>query len=160
MCRELSRLAELSHRRAWIRLREHRRRKLELALGTGLIDAEPETVLAAVADYKAVRPKILSPHYGDYLVREGGQGAGTVAMWKLQATKSRVRDVKVNLDVAGHTVIERDANSTMVIAGPSRPAGTARRSGSRRRGMAPEASEGSSRRRSRRWACGRFRARC
>jgi hypothetical protein len=26
-------------------------------------------------------------------VLEGGQGAGTVATWKLQATKSRVRDV-------------------------------------------------------------------
>jgi hypothetical protein len=80
-----------------------------------LIDAEPETVLKAAADYQAVRPKILSPHYSDYRVLEGGQGAGTVAMWKLQATKSRVRDVKVNVDVAGHTVIERDANSTMVI---------------------------------------------
>ena len=80
-------------------------------------------MLAAVADYKAVRPKILSPHYSDYLVREGGQGAGTVAMWKLQATKSRVRDVKVNLDVAGHTVIERDANSTMVINWTVAPAG-------------------------------------
>jgi len=52
-------------------------------------------------------PKILSPRNSDYRVLEGGQGAGTVAMWKLQATKSRVRDVKVNLDVAGHTVIEK-----------------------------------------------------
>jgi hypothetical protein len=47
-------------------------------------------------------------------VLEGGQGAGTVATWKLQATKSRVRDVEANVEVAGHTVIEKDANSTMV----------------------------------------------
>ena len=64
-------------------------------------------MLAAVADYRAVRPKILSARNSDYRVLEAGQGAGTVAMWKLQATKSRVRDVKVNLDVAGHTVIEK-----------------------------------------------------
>ena len=37
------------------------------ASSTVLIDAEPETVLAAVADYQAVRPKILSPHYSDYI---------------------------------------------------------------------------------------------
>lgn len=43
-----------------------------------------------------------------------GQGQGTVATWRLQATKSRVRDVQVNVDVAGHTVIEKDANSSMV----------------------------------------------
>jgi hypothetical protein len=89
-----------------------------------LIDAEPETVLAAVADYQAVRPKILSPHYSDYRVLEGGQGARTVATWKLQATKSRARDVKANVDVAGHTVIEKDANSTMVTNWIVAPAGS------------------------------------
>ena len=71
-------------------------------------------MLAAVADYQTVRPKILSAHYSGYQVLEGGQGAGTVATWKLQATKSRVRDVKATVDVAGHTVIEKDANSSMV----------------------------------------------
>ena len=71
------------------------------ASSTVLIDAAPETVLAAVADYQTVRPKILSSHYSDYQVLEGGQGAGTVATWKLQATKSRVRDVKATVDVAG-----------------------------------------------------------
>ena len=94
------------------------------ASSTILIDAEPETVLAAVADYQAVRPKILSPHYSDYRVLEGGQGAGTVATWKLQATKSRARVVKANVDVAGHTVIEKDANSTMVTNWIVAPAGS------------------------------------
>ncbi len=80
-------------------------------------------MLAAVADYQAVRPKILSPHYSGYQVLEGGQGAGTVASWKLQATKSRLRDVKANVDVAGHTVIEKDANSSMVTNWTVAPAG-------------------------------------
>ena len=84
------------------------------ASSTVLINAEPDAVLAAVADYQTVRPKILSSHYSGYQVLEGGQGAGTVVTWKLQATESRVRDVKATVDVAGHAVIEKDANSTMV----------------------------------------------
>jgi hypothetical protein len=93
------------------------------ASSTVLIDAEPAAVLAAVADYQSVRPKILSEHYRDYRVLEGGQGAGTLATWKLQATKSRVRDVKASVDVAGHTVIEKDANSTLVTNYTVAPAG-------------------------------------
>jgi Polyketide cyclase / dehydrase and lipid transport len=88
------------------------------------INADPASVLAAVADYQNVRPKILSAHYGDYQVLQGGQGQGTVATWKLQATKSRVRDVKAEVDVAGHTVIEKDANSTMITNWTVAPAGT------------------------------------
>ncbi len=90
---------------------------------TILIDAEQAGVLAAVADYQTMRPKILSAHYSGYQVLEGGQGAGTVAAWKLQATKSRSRDVQVNVDVAGHTVIEKDANSSMVTNWTVAPAG-------------------------------------
>ncbi|WP_193046760.1 SRPBCC family protein [Mycolicibacterium baixiangningiae] len=93
------------------------------ASSTVMINAEPAAVLAAVADYQTVRPKILSEHYRDYRVLEGGQGAGTVATWKLQATKSRVRDVKATVDVAGHTVIEKDANSTLVTNYTVAPAG-------------------------------------
>jgi hypothetical protein len=93
------------------------------ASSTVLINATPETVLAAVADYSGVRPKILPEQYSGYQVLEGGQGAGTVATWKLQATKSRVRDVKATVDVAGRTVIEKDANSTMVTNWTVAPAG-------------------------------------
>jgi hypothetical protein len=93
------------------------------AESTILINAESGATLAAVADYQTVRPKILSPQYSEYQVLQGGQGAGTVAKWKLQATKSRVRDVQVDVDVAGHTVIEKDANSSMVINWTVAPAG-------------------------------------
>ncbi len=93
------------------------------AASTVLIDAEPATVLAAVADYQTMRPKVLSAHYSGYQVLEGGQGAGTVAVWKLQATKSRSRDVKATVDIAGHTVIEKDTNSSMVTNWTVAPAG-------------------------------------
>lgn len=89
-----------------------------------LINAEPAAALAAVADYRNVRPKILSPQFSDYQVLQGGQGQGTVATWRLQATKSRVRDVQAGVDVAGHTVIEKDANSSMVTNWTVAPAGT------------------------------------
>ena len=90
-----------------------------------LIDAEPTVVLDAVADYQTVRPKILSPHYSRYRVLEGGQGRGTVASWTLQATKSRSREIRATVDVAGRTVIEKDANSTLVTNWTVAPAGTA-----------------------------------
>jgi hypothetical protein len=93
------------------------------AANTVLINADPADTLAAVADYQKVRPKILSPQYSDYQVLQGGQGQGTVAKWRLQATKSRVRDVQVDVDVAGHTVIEKDANSSMIINWTVAPAG-------------------------------------
>lgn len=93
------------------------------AASSVLINAEPETVLTAISDYQQVRPKILSDAYSAYQVLEGGQGRGTVAKWKLQATKSRVREVQADVDVAGHTVIEKDANSTMVINWTVSPAG-------------------------------------
>lgn len=94
------------------------------AASTVLINAAPDEVLGAVADYRNVRPKILSPQYSEYQVLQGGQGAGTVAKWRLQATKSRVREVEVAVDVAGKTVIEKDANSSMVTNWTVAPAGT------------------------------------
>jgi carbon monoxide dehydrogenase subunit G len=94
------------------------------AASTVLIDATPEAVLAAVADYENVRPKILSAHYSEYKVLQGGQGAGTVVTWKLQATESRSRVVKADIDVAGRTVIEKDANSSLITNWTVAPAGT------------------------------------
>ncbi len=90
-----------------------------------LIGAEPTVVLDAVADYQAMRPKILSPHYSQYRVLEGGQGRDTVASWTLQATKSRSREIRATVDVAGRTVIEKDANSTLVTNWTVAPAGAA-----------------------------------
>ncbi|OBF10907.1 SRPBCC family protein [Mycobacterium sp. ACS4331] len=94
------------------------------ASSTVLVNAAPDAVLAAVADYQTVRPKILSSQYSSYEVLQGGVGAGTVVKWKLQATKSRVREVQNSVDVAGKTVIEKDANSSMVTNWTVAPAGT------------------------------------
>ena len=93
------------------------------ASSTILLNADPAAVLKAVADYSEVRPRILSPNYSQYRVLKGGHGQGTVAAWRLQATKSRSRDVEASVDVAGHTVIEKDANSSLVTNWTVAPAG-------------------------------------
>ena len=41
----------------------------------------------------------------------------------MQATTSRSRDVEASVDVAGHTVIEKDANSSLVTNWTVAPAG-------------------------------------
>lgn len=77
------------------------------------IAAAPEKVLAAISDYTR-RAEILPPNYRDFRVVEGGQGAGTVAEWVLQATEKRSRNVHATVAVDGATVTETDANSSMV----------------------------------------------
>ena len=93
------------------------------ASSTILVNAGPAKVLDAIADYEGVRPKVLSAHYSEYKVVQGGKGRGTVAEWKLQATKSRMRHVRADVDLAGHTVIEKDVNSSLMTNWTVSPAG-------------------------------------
>ncbi|WP_194816851.1 SRPBCC family protein [Nocardia sp. XZ_19_385] len=88
------------------------------------VAADPQRVLDAIADYQTVRPRILSSHYRDYKVLEGGTGAGTVAEWTLQATESRVRNVQAVVSVSDSMVTERDKNSSMVNTWTVTPDGT------------------------------------
>lgn len=88
------------------------------------IDAPAEQVRAALADYRTVRPTILTDHYRDYRVEAGGQGAGTRVHWLLQATKKRVRDQLVEVSTEGpDRIVERDTNSSMVTTWSVTPAG-------------------------------------
>ena len=74
------------------------------AVAEATVPAAPARVLEALADYREARPAILTSHYTEYVVLEGGVGAGTVASWHLHATEKRVR----------HVVVETDRNSSMV----------------------------------------------
>lgn len=74
------------------------------------IEAPAETVRTALADYGTVRPQILTEHYSEYRVEPGGQ-----VHWKLAATRKRVRDQLVSVETPDTaTIVERDANSSMV----------------------------------------------
>ncbi|MFI6870787.1 SRPBCC family protein [Nocardia sp. NPDC050406] len=89
-----------------------------------VVAADPKRTLDAIADYETVRPKILSSHYRDYKVVEGGKGAGTVAEWTLQATEKRVRNVRATVSVTDSMVTERDSNSSMVTTWTVTPQGS------------------------------------
>lgn len=89
-----------------------------------IVAADAETVFDTLADYSGVREKLLPAHFGEYEVREGGDGEGTVVHWKLQATSKRVRDCL--LDVTEPTdgeLVEKDRNSSMVTVWRVTPAG-------------------------------------
>lgn len=72
-------------------------------------EAPAEQVTAALADYETVRPQILTENYGDYRVEPDKR-----VHWTLQATKKRVRDQLVTVEVDRDRIVERDANSSMV----------------------------------------------
>jgi hypothetical protein len=87
------------------------------------VGAGPERVVAALADYSGTRSRVLTEHFSEYEVREGGQGEGTTVHWKLAATSKRVRDCLVSVTVPdAHTLVERDANSSMVTTWTVSPA--------------------------------------
>lgn len=89
-----------------------------------IIDKPTEQVYAALADYTGTRAKIQPENYSEYEVLAGGTGAGTKVHWKLQATKKRVRDCLVDVtEPTPGTLVESDANSTMVTKWTVLPAG-------------------------------------
>ncbi|MTD58709.1 SRPBCC family protein [Amycolatopsis pithecellobii] len=88
------------------------------------IGAPVDKVRELVADYAGTRPRILTEQYRDYEVTAGGKGAGTQAQWKLQATSKRVRDVAATVtEPQPGTLVETDANSSMVTTWTVREAG-------------------------------------
>lgn len=89
-----------------------------------VVPADTQRTLEAIADYETVRPRILTSHYRDYQVVEGGKGAGTVADWTLQATEKRSRSVHATISVSDTMVTERDSNSSMVTSWTVTPSGT------------------------------------
>ncbi|WP_067569507.1 SRPBCC family protein [Nocardia acidivorans] len=88
-----------------------------------VVTADPQRTLEAIADYESVRPRILSSHYRDYKVVEGGKGAGTVVDWTLDATEKRSRNVHATISVSDSMVTERDSNSSMVTTWTVTPQG-------------------------------------
>lgn len=98
-----------------------------------IIAADPETVFDTVADYENTRAKLLTEHFSEYEVREGGDGEGTLVHWKLQATSKRVRDCLLEVSEPGGAsgaggygegqLVEKDRNSSMVTTWTVTPAG-------------------------------------
>ncbi|MFC5907323.1 SRPBCC family protein [Streptacidiphilus monticola] len=92
-----------------------------------VVDASPEKVFDALADYRTTRPTLLPAQYSEYEVRAGGTGAGTQVHWKLQATEKRVRDCLFTVtEPSPGRLVETDANSTLVNTWTVTPAGEGR----------------------------------
>ncbi len=89
-----------------------------------VVRAPADVVRAALADYEVMRPEVLPEQFSEYRVDAGGQGAGTRAHWRLQATskRARVQDVVVTEGPAGE-LVETDTNSSMVTTWSVQPAG-------------------------------------
>ncbi|HEX9058420.1 MAG TPA: SRPBCC family protein [Ktedonobacterales bacterium] len=81
-----------------------------------VIDARPEDVYAVLSDYRVKHQQILSPeHFRDFVVEEGGQGAGTVIRFHLIAG-GRERDyhMRVTEPEPGRVLLEKDTASSLV----------------------------------------------
>ncbi|MGW0649079.1 SRPBCC family protein [Streptomyces umbrinus] len=89
-----------------------------------VVAAQPDDVFDALADYTGTRPKVLSEHFSEYEVREGGDGEGSLVHWKLQAMSKRVRDCLVEVsEPTDGELVEKDRNSSMVTTWRVTPAG-------------------------------------
>ncbi|GGX53035.1 SRPBCC family protein [Streptomyces fructofermentans] len=92
-----------------------------------VVAGQPDDVFDALADYSGTRPKLLTEHYSEYEVREGGDGEGTLVHWKLQATSKRVRDCLLEVsEPTDGELVEKDRNSSMVTTWRVTPAGEGR----------------------------------
>ncbi|HWM59263.1 MAG TPA: SRPBCC family protein [Pseudonocardia sp.] len=91
------------------------------------IGAPAERVRDAVADYREVRPRILTDEFRDYRVEAGGRGAGSRVHWVLQATRKRSREQLIEVSApAADRIVERDTNSSMVTTWSVVPDGAER----------------------------------
>ncbi|TXS48618.1 SRPBCC family protein [Streptomyces sp. uw30] len=89
-----------------------------------VVAADAEKVFDALADYTGTRQNLLTEHFSEYEVREGGDGEGTLVHWKLQATSKRVRDCLLEVsEPTDGELVEKDRNSSMVTTWRVTPAG-------------------------------------
>ena len=95
-----------------------------VATAERIVHAPSERVIAALADYVGVRPRLLPEQFSDYQVEAGGQGAGTRVHWRFAATSKRVREQLLTVtQPSADTLVESDANSSMVTTWTVHPAG-------------------------------------
>ncbi|GGN29992.1 SRPBCC family protein [Streptomyces fuscichromogenes] len=92
-----------------------------------VVAADAEKVFDTVADYSGTRANLLTEHFSEYEVREGGDGEGTLVHWRLQATSKRVRDCLLEVsEPTDGELVEKDRNSSMVTTWRVTPAGEGR----------------------------------
>jgi Polyketide cyclase / dehydrase and lipid transport len=82
-----------------------------------VIDAPPERVYAILADYRQGHPSILPESFKDYAVEEGGQGAGTIIHYRLEAGgRNRQYRTRISEPEPGRLMLENDTTSSLVTS--------------------------------------------
>ena len=87
------------------------------------VDAPADEVYGYLADMHQ-HPRFLPPAFSDFQVVEGGVGAGTVTTFAVTAG-GRTRNYRMNVTepVPGRTLVETDANSSLVTTFNVEPQG-------------------------------------
>jgi hypothetical protein len=97
-----------------------------VATAERVVRAPADRVRSALADYEGTRRRVLPEQFSDYRVEAGGQGAGTRVHWRFAATSKRVRDQLLSVtQPRADTLVETDANSSMVTTWSVHPADAA-----------------------------------
>lgn len=79
------------------------------------IPATPREVFAFLSDYGDSRQRILTSHFADFTVEEGGQGSGTVVSYRLRAgQRERFYRMRVEVPTDGELLREVDTESSLV----------------------------------------------
>jgi uncharacterized protein YndB with AHSA1/START domain len=87
------------------------------------IDAPAERVYGYLADMHQ-HPHFLPPQFSDFQVEEGGVGAGTVTRFAVTAGgRTRNYRMRVSEPEPGRTLVESDANSSLVTTFNVEPRG-------------------------------------
>ena len=82
-----------------------------------MVNAPAERVRIALADYRELRPAILSSHFTGYQVIEGGQGAGSTVRWTLNPARwgtGQAREWLVRVEEVDGALVESDTHSPAV----------------------------------------------
>lgn len=87
------------------------------------IDAPADAVYRCLADMNQ-HPHFLPPEFSDFHVEEGGVGAGTVTTFAVTAGgRTRSYRMQVTEPAPGRTLVESDANSSLVTTFSVEPQG-------------------------------------
>jgi uncharacterized protein YndB with AHSA1/START domain len=87
------------------------------------IDAPADTVYGYLADMHQ-HPRFLPPAFSDFQVEEGGVGAGTVTRFAITAGgRTRMYHMRVTEPAPGRTLVESDADSSLVTTFNVEPQG-------------------------------------
>jgi hypothetical protein len=92
------------------------------------VAAPMDVVWDRLRDYRDVRARLLTEHFADYVVREGGVGAGTVIGYRLRiAGHERAYALRVEEPVPNCRLRERDHHARLLATWTLTPGGEGER---------------------------------